>query len=305
MLSRHGPKFTQRFLKRGSCRALNTTPAFFSPRTRPRHSKDSEPKTEPVIYELPKEDVKNDKPAARPRLSLLEQQARLEKALVRRLAHAKGAAGAGTKASIQGSKEHNDLAGFLAFAERGKLSRESTVYKGTHYEYTVLESLKQFGFHLQRTGKSNDKGIDLLGHWRLPGKPYEIKVLVQCKVSRGTPSAIRELEGAYIGAPNEWQGDNVLTLLATSKPLTPGVLEGIQRSPSAIGALFIAPDGLVQQFVWNSVAGERGLAGVGVTAKYTQAQSRASDAPEGATKTIKTVALTWKGQPFIARLNAS
>lgn len=305
MLSRHGLLSTQRSLKRGSCRTFNTITALSSPRARPGNSKESESKTKQIVYKPPKEDVKSDKPVARPILSLLEQQARLEKALVRRLAHAKGAAGAGTKASIQGSKEHNDLAGFLAFAERGKLSRESTVYKGTHYEYTVMESLKEFGFHLQRTGKSNDKGIDLLGHWKLPGKPYEIKVLVQCKLSRGTPSAVRELEGAYIGAPNEWQGDNVLTLLATSKPLTPGVLEGVQRSPSALGALFIAPDGLVQQFVWNSVAGERGLAGVGVTAKYTQAQSRAKDAVEGATQTIKTVALTWKGQPFIARMNAT
>ena len=179
------------------------------------------------------------------------------------------------------------------------------MYKGTHYEYTVMEALKQFGFHLHRTGKSNDKGIDLLGHWRLPGKPYEIKVLVQCKLSRGMPATIRELEGAYAGAPSEWQGDNVLALLATSKNLTKGVLEGVQRSHSSLGALHIEPDGLTRQFIWNSTAGERGLAGVGVTAKYEEAPSKGTTTPVASKGTIKTVALTWKGQPFIAKLTAN
>ena len=296
MLKRYGFTSTQRSLSRGSSRAFSTAPVLSLPRTRPAHTKDSEPKVRKILQ------AESAKPVKPPRLTLLEQQARLEGSLVRRVAQAKGAAEAPTKALIQSAKEHNDLASFSAVIERKNVSRESTVYKGTHYEYTVMESLKQFGFHLHRTGKSNDKGIDLLGHWKLPGKPYEIKVLLQCKVSRGTPAAVRELEGAYIGAPSEWQGDNVLALLATSKPLTPGVLEGVQRSPSPLGALFIAPDGLVQQFVWNSVAAERGLAGVGVTAKYQEVPSRAKNAAEGDKQTIKTVALTWKGQPFIAKM---
>jgi hypothetical protein len=226
----------------------------------------------------------------------------LEESIKRRLAYAKGRDG--TKELIQGTQEHNDLESFLAFAEKKQLDTKTTVYKGTHYEYTVMESLKQLGFVLHRTGKSNDKGIDLLGHWRLPGKPYEIKVLVQCKVSRGMPSTIREMEGVYAGAPSEWQGDNVLALLATSKPLTKGVLEGIQRSPSSLGALHVETDGLTRQFIWNSVAGERGLAGVGVTTKYEEAPARPAEI-SGAKQTIKTVALTWKGQPFIAKMSAN
>jgi hypothetical protein len=244
-------------------------------------------------------------PGPPPILSLFDQQARLEQSLKKRVSYAKGVSSTAAKALIQSSNEHNDLQSFLAFAKQKGLSSKTAVYKGTHYEYTVMESLKQFGFHLHRTGKSNDKGIDLLGIWRLPGKPYEVKVLVQCKLSRGMPATIRELEGVYSGAPNEWQGDNVLALLATSKSLTKGVLEGIQRSHSSLGALHIEPDGLARQFVWNSVAGERGLAGVGVTAKYEEAPSDGVTTPLGVKKTIKTVALTWKGQPFIAKLTAN
>ena len=303
MISRHGAIHTARSLSRIPCRAFSTAPASCLPRTRPNTGKTSKPdskekpaKREPIIPE---------KPAARPILSLHEQQARLDKAIKKRASYAKGASATAAKALIQSSNEHNDLQSFLAFAKKNKLSTETTVYKGTLYEYTVMESLKQFGFHLHRTGKSNDKGIDLLGHWKLPGKPYEVKVLLQCKVSRGVPATIRELEGAYAGAPSEWQGDNVLALLATSKTLTKGVLEGVQRSQSSLGALHIELGGLTRQFIWNTVAGERGLAGVGVTAKYEESPFRSAEAPVGVPATIKTVALTWKGQPFIAKMNTN
>jgi hypothetical protein len=86
--------------------------------------------------------------------------------------------------------------------------------------------------------------------------------------------------------------------LSSSKPMTRGVVEGIQRSPSALGALHIDTGGLPRQFLWNAVAGQKGLAGVGVTAKYSDEQSRAASANLGITQTIKTVALTWNGKPF-------
>jgi hypothetical protein len=303
MSSRHVAICTARSLSRTTSRAFTTGQSLCFPRKRPGAEKQSSPKSagspsesQTITYVPPKPVV------ARPILGLLEQQARLEESIKRRLAYAKGRDG--TKELIQGTQDHNDLESFLAFAEKKQLDTKTTVYKGTHYEYTVMESLKQLGFVLHRTGKSNDKGIDLLGHWRLPGKPYKIKVLVQCKVSRGMPSTIREMEGAYAGAPSEWQGDNVLALLATSKPLTKGVLEGVQRSPSSVGALHVETDGLARQFIWNSIAGERGLAGVGVTTKYEEAPARPAEI-SGAKQTIKTVALTWKGQPFIAKMSAN
>ena len=312
MFSRHGAISTARSLSRGSSRAFTTASPSYLPRTRPNNGKPPKPQsTEERTTWAPHiaaEDFAtraSEQIAAPPILSLFEQQARLEKAIKKTVSYVKGISATAAKDLILSSNEHSDLQSFLAFAKQKNLSTETTVYKGTHYEYTVMESLKEFGFHLHRTGKSNDKGIDLLGHWRLPGKPYEIKVLVQCKLSRGMPAAIRELEGAYTGAPSEWQGDNVLALLATSKHLTKGVLESVQRSHSSLGALHIEPDGLTRQFIWNSTAGERGLAGVGVTAKYVEVAPRSSLKPVEAKETIKTVALTWKGQPFIAKLTAN
>jgi hypothetical protein len=82
--------------------------------------------------------------------------------------------------------------------------------------------------------------------------------------------------------------------------MTKGVLDGIQRSPSPIGALHIDSEGLTRQFIWNAVAGQIGLAGVGVTAKYSDEKMRGATAKEGATQPIKTVVLTWEGKPFVA-----
>lgn len=230
--------------------------------------------------------------------SLRDVQARLDLSLKGRAAHAKGQLNIKAKEMILGSKDHHDLESFLEFTKRNRPPRDTTVYRGTHYEYTVMEALKSFGFDLHRTGKSNDKGIDFLGHWNLPGEPYQMKALVQCKLSRATPATIREMEGSYAGAPSEWQGDSVLALMASSESLTKGALEAVQRSPSPMGALFVDPEGQVRQFVWNAVAGERGLAGMGVTSKYIDAPTRSENAPEGVTQPLKVVSLTWNGQPM-------
>lgn len=230
--------------------------------------------------------------------SLRDVQARLDLSLKGRAANAKGQLNSQAKEMIYGSKEHHDLESFLEFTKRNRPPRSTTVYRGTLYEYTVMEALKSFGFDLHRTGKSNDKGIDFLGHWNLPGEPHQMKVLVQCKLSRATPATMRELEGSYAGAPSEWQGDSVLALMASSESLTKGALEAVQRSPSPMGALYVDPEGQVRQFVWNAVAGERGLAGVGVTSKYIDAPTRSENAPEGVTQPLKVVSLTWNGQPL-------
>lgn len=243
-------------------------------------------------------------PKPTPLLGLLERQARLEQSISRSVAVAKGQATSRTRAIIASSDKHHDLQSFNQFVEQSGLSSQSTVYVGTLYEYRVMESLKAFGFRLHRSGKSNDKGIDLIGHWDLPGEPHQIKVLVQCKVPRASPATIRELEGAPAGAPSEWQGEGVLALLASSKPLTRGVVDGVQRSPSPVGALHVDPDGYIRQFIWNAVAGERGLAGVGVTTKYEEVPSTKPTAPKGTTMPLKTVSLTWQGNPFSLKMNS-
>ncbi|KAK6441288.1 hypothetical protein LTR95_002481 [Oleoguttula sp. CCFEE 5521] len=250
---------------------------------------------------------------AKPLLGLFAKQARLEQSLKHSVAIRKGkeagaaarAAGEtpakrGKKASVNteepdlyafGSPNHHDLETFLDFAKKANLSTITSVYKGTLYEYTVASALKAFGFSLRRTGRSNDLGIDLLGMWHLPDESTILKVLVQCKASKPTPAMARELEGAYLGAPSAWQGDHVMALLVSTYPCTKGVSEAVQRSKSPIGVMQVDREGRIRQFLWNAVAGERGLTGLGATTLYPGA-GREEQREIG----VETIALTWMGK---------
>ncbi|KAK6428781.1 hypothetical protein LTR95_015075 [Oleoguttula sp. CCFEE 5521] len=249
----------------------------------------------------------------KPLLGLFAKQARLEQSLKQSIAIRKGKeAGAAAraagetpskrskKASVNteepdlyafGSPNHHDLETFLDFAKKANLSTITSVYKGTLYEYTVASALKAFGFSLRRTGRSNDLGIDLLGMWHLPDESTILKVLVQCKASKPTPAMARELEGAYLGAPSAWQGDHVMGLLVSTHPCTKGVSEAVQRSKSPIGVMQVDRDGRIRQFLWNAVAGERGLTGLGATTMYPSA-GREERRENG----VATIALTWLGK---------
>ncbi|RMY87465.1 hypothetical protein D0862_10693 [Hortaea werneckii] len=181
------------------------------------------------------------------------------------------------------SQKHHDLASFLEYAERTSLNPKSTVYRGTHFEYTAAQALGDYAFKLRRTGRSNDLGIDLVGHWHLPASStttagsdqpdggntgHTMPVLVQCKASKLTPSMVRELEGAYIGAPAGWRGDGVLAVLVSTVPATKGVSAAVQRSQWPLAVMQIERDGILRQFLWNAKAAEAGLTGLGVTTKY-------------------------------------
>ncbi|KAH6659753.1 glutathione S-transferase [Truncatella angustata] len=128
------------------------------------------------------------------------------------------------------SREHSDIPSYLSYVERTGLDTTTTTYVGTHYEYTVAHTLERFGFELRRVGGSGDHGIDLLGTWSVPSTPTPLRVLLQCKASsvastaRIGPATIRELEGAFVGAPPGWRGGNVVGLLVTQKTATKGVL---------------------------------------------------------------------------------
>ncbi|KAK8187954.1 uncharacterized protein BKA78DRAFT_230324, partial [Phyllosticta capitalensis] len=177
---------------------------------------------------------------------------------------------------------HLDLPSFLAYAERVKLSRKATVFVGTHYEYTVATTLTRLGFKLTRTGRARDYGIDLLGSWTLPipaitepaailpGPTRPLRVLVQCKRSNKKlgPDKVRELEGAFTGAPTEWRQEDFLGLLATTNSATKGITDALQRSRWPMGFLKIDHDGRIEQFLWNRSAQARGLEGLGVTIRY-------------------------------------
>lgn len=202
------------------------------------------------------------------------------------------------------SNKYNDLASFEVYTKESKLSTASNVYKGTHYEYTVAQTLQTFGFSLHRTGRSDDLGIDLIGHWMLPrlakAHSRELRVLVQCKAAKPQPSMVRELEGAYVGAPAGWnKEDDVLALLVASKEATRGVREAVQRSTKPMGMLQITPEGEPKQFLWNRVAAQIGLKGLGVTLKYGDMSHHDSEKTGEALETTgmkETIALTWWGK---------
>ncbi|KAI7214835.1 hypothetical protein KC333_g5796 [Hortaea werneckii] len=202
------------------------------------------------------------------------------------------------------SQKHHDLASFLEYAERTSLNPTSTVYRGTHFEYTAAQALGDYAFKLRRTGRSNDLGIDLVGHWHLPASStttagsdqpdagaagHAMPVLVQCKASKLTPSMVRELEGAYIGAPAGWRGDGVLAVLVSTVPATKGVSAAVQRSQWPLAVMQIGRDGILRQFLWNSKAAEAGLTGLGVTTKYA---SKTGD--DGRQEGVEqSIGLTW------------
>ncbi|CAK7267742.1 hypothetical protein SEPCBS57363_002745 [Sporothrix epigloea] len=211
------------------------------------------------------------------------------------------------------SVKHNDLASFLRYAERAGLDTGSTTYVGTHYEYTIAAHLASLGFHLRRVGGASDRGIDLLGTWTIsrpvPSSTSEpVRVILQCKAGAGQrvgPHLVRELEGAFIGAPVGWRtrvgvedgkiSENqecsaVIGVLVTEKPATKGIREALVRSRWPMAYIFCPSAGHVQQILWNQQA-ERtcGLAGLGVTLRHA-----VDDEADAYTHVV----LTWQGKPI-------
>lgn len=180
------------------------------------------------------------------------------------------------------SPHHSDLPSFLAYASRVDLDPTSNVYVGTHFEYTVLTSLARYGFSLRRVGGVSDCGIDLLGTWSLPLPPSAsspsdlpqaptLRILVQCKaVQRPGPHLIRELEGAFVGAPAGWRGraGGVLGLLVTERAATKGIRDALGRSGWPMGFVACSREGKVEQMLWNRRAEEEGWEGLGVGTRF-------------------------------------
>jgi hypothetical protein len=184
-----------------------------------------------------------------------------------------------------GSLRHTSLSEFLSYADAVNLSPTSTVYRGTHYEYTVANALDRLAFSLTRVGRASDLGIDLLGEWAVPSRPAPLNVLIQCKAEAPKPSMVRELEGAVVGAPVRYRGEGTISILAAAKEATKGVRDAVGRSRLPMAYLNVTTEGRVRQFVWNHAAVECGLEGVGVALRYLA--NGESD-----------VALTWKAMPW-------
>ncbi|KAF4456982.1 hypothetical protein F53441_997 [Fusarium austroafricanum] len=174
------------------------------------------------------------------------------------------------------TKEHSDLATFLSYVERVSLDKRSTVYRGTHYEYTVANTLSQYGFFLKRVGGQSDRGMDLLGIWTLPSTSQTCRVILQCKAGArsASPMYIRELKGAMAAAPPGWRGTDVLGLLVGEKPATKGVQSEMYSANVALSYVCCSKEGEVLQLLWNTKAQEMGLEGVSVGVKYGQEKNQ-------------------------------
>ncbi|KEQ70574.1 hypothetical protein M436DRAFT_11060, partial [Aureobasidium namibiae CBS 147.97] len=163
---------------------------------------------------------------------------------------------------------HTSLSEFLSYADAVHLSPTSTVYRGTHYEYTVANALERLAFSLTRVGRASDLGIDLLGSWAVPSHPAPLNVLIQCKAETPKPSMVRELEGAVVGAPAAYRGEGTISILAAAKEATKGVRDAVGRSRLPMAYLNITTEGRIRQFVWNHAAVHCGLESVGVALRY-------------------------------------
>jgi hypothetical protein len=212
-----------------------------------------------------------------------------------------------------GSSFHNSLSSFIEYAKRNNLTAEKTTYIGTHYEYTTALSLLRLGFSLLRVGRKADAGIDLIGHWVLATLREPLRVIIQCKARNisVSPCHIRELEGSFQGVPPDWKNQDVLGLLITNHKATKGTLKALGDSRWPMGFVMVSREGVIQQFVWNRVAAERGLEGVGVTLRHTPrallAAKELEIQPDKAGKkaakfnntgTEKDIQLTWMGSPI-------
>ena len=208
----------------------------------------------------------------------------------------------------QGSPHHNSLQSFFEHADRTKLNPLSPLYIGTHYESTSALALARFGLSLTRVGRTNDEGIDLIGHWVMTPLREPMPVIIQCKVRKSSlgPCHLRELEGSFGSVPAKWKKQDVLGIVVTDVKATRGVLEAMSRSLRPMVFAMISRQGLIQQFVWNRPASEVGLEGVGVTVRHRPIVEQDETTPprtgaEAKPKTagiLKDIQLTWMGSPI-------
>lgn len=195
-------------------------------------------------------------------------------------------------------QKHWDLASFLSYAAKTNMKTNTCVYRGHHYEYIVAETLKRYNFTLEKTGRANDLGIDLVGTWYLPEEPREQRVLIQCKNSKPRPAFVRELAAAHLGAPAGWTGADVMTLLVTRDAATEGVRDALRRSKLPMCFMQITESGRMLQCVWNDAAYASRLTGMTATNEYRK------DAGHLIAPSLKhgrlsgEVCLFWMGQRF-------
>lgn len=196
------------------------------------------------------------------------------------------------------TKSHSDLQSFIQHGRDKKLDPNSTTYRGTHFEYTVIEALKPYNFELQRCGSVGDKGTDLYGTWWLPEEPKALKVIIQCKASKVRPPMMRELSGAFHRAPPGYRGNDVMAILVTSGNPTDGVRDALsENEEDLMGLMKITKEGAVLEFQWNDVAQMSRLTGMEVARTYGLARGHGLCGPASDVGRVKsTASLWWRGK---------
>ncbi|KAJ5550512.1 hypothetical protein N7535_001546 [Penicillium sp. DV-2018c] len=190
------------------------------------------------------------------------------------------------------SQQHNDLTTFLSYAEHESLPVTSTVYIGTHYEYTVRQTLRRYALDLDRIGGRDDAGIDLVGTWHVPEREWgcPLRVLVQCKSLKTKlgPNIVRELEGTFNQAPVGWRTPETIGILVSPREATKGVRFALARSAYPLFWLMIERDGTLKQALWNARAVELGLRPLTLRTRFIPSTGDAGELSQE-------VMLTWEG----------
>jgi hypothetical protein len=165
----------------------------------------------------------------------------------------------------------------------------------------------------------------------VPSHHVPVRVLLQCKnhARALNPEHVRELEGAFGGAPVGWRRgtksrgksvdkgeNNVMGFLVSPRQASKGVREAVARSRLPVGYIMVDGVGIdgthdqlfeqhslmdgsesggkVRQFLWNKEAQERGLEGLGVTTRYSPGSNTQPEASISS-EMDKEVVLTWNG----------
>ena len=129
----------------------------------------------------------------------------------------------------------------------------SAAARGRAFELLARDVLARSRMDLEWTGQANDRGIDLVGEWRVDADS-RVRVVAQCKneTRHVEPRHLRELEGVLVH-----QGKDTLGLLVAATRHSPHALRQLHRAvhPMALVRIDIASRAL-HGFRLNSAAQE-------------------------------------------------
>jgi hypothetical protein len=169
---------------------------------------------------------------------------------------------------------HNNLQSF----EDLEHNVDSTLYRGTRFEYQTQEILRTtLGIYTQRSAGNGDLGVDLRGTWFLPmsASPKQgdmvrhLKVIVQCKMmtSKIGPKYVRELQGSL-----SFETQPTMAILAVSSDYTKQALLPYAKSLWPMALVVIDTEAKeCSKLMWNRAA-EKVMHGLQVGTRWILGQ---------------------------------